>query len=289
MMANLKNWLGTRKFTGYARRPPMILINGLAEQAESWFCNTDYWRRHFDVYTPNLLVYDGAELHRRIEDGLPITIDYLVGQLHQYLHVFVQTPPYHLVANSLGGKIAVEFAARYPDQVARLVLLCPSGLSDEERLPIVEGVRRNDLRSLIESVFLDPHYVEEGLVQYFERQFKNRRWRSGLLRTIQGTKDHRVGHLLPRVPQPTLLVVGGEDRIVDPQQTVAAAGVLPQGQVHVLQRCGHAPQIENAEVINRLVVDFLTTMLPASPQTSLPTRRGQSVEAPADLLPTAVS
>jgi pimeloyl-ACP methyl ester carboxylesterase len=285
MMANLKNWLGTRKFTSYARRPPLILVNGLAEQAESWFCNTDYWRHHFDVYTPNLLVYDGAELHRRIEDGLPITIDYLVEQLHQYLDLFVQTPPYNLAANSLGGKIAVEFATRYPDQVARLVLLCPSGLSDEERLPIVEGVRRNDLRSLIESVFLDPHHVEAGLAQYFERQFKNRRWRSGLLRTIQGTKDHRVGHLLPRVAQPTLLVVGSEDRIVNPQQTALAASVLPQGQVHVLQRCGHAPQIEKAEVINRLVVDFLTTMLPAAPRTSHPSGRGQSSEAVTNFFP----
>src|SRR5262245_44881793 len=114
----------------YARRPPLILINGLAEQAESWFRNVDEWRRHFDVYTPNLLTYDGAKLHRRIEDRLPISIDYLVEQLRLYLDQFVPAPPYNLAANSLGGKIAIEFAARYPEQVSRLVLLCPSGLSD---------------------------------------------------------------------------------------------------------------------------------------------------------------
>jgi pimeloyl-ACP methyl ester carboxylesterase len=262
MLANWSSWWRSRRSRAYARRPPLVLINGLAEQAESWFCNTTYWRRHFDVYAPNLLVYDGAALHRRIADGLPITIDYLVEQLRRYLNEFVQAPPYHLVANSLGGKITVEFAARYPDQVARLVLLCPAGLSDDERLPIVEGVRRNDLRALIDSVFLDPGHVGEPLVEYYERQFRNRRWRSGLLRTVQGTKDHRVGHLLPRITQPTLLVVGREDRIVDPQQAVAAAGLLPRGRVYVLQRCGHAPQIEKAEVVNRLVVDFLTAPLP---------------------------
>ena len=67
---------------------------------------------------PNLLVYEGAALHRRIDEGLPITVDYLVEQLHQYLEEFVQTPPYHLVASSLGGKVAVEYAVRYPDRVA---------------------------------------------------------------------------------------------------------------------------------------------------------------------------
>src|SRR5215471_2390363 len=88
---------GTRS---YSRRAPLILINGLAEQAESWYCNLDAWRRHFDVHTPNLLAYEGAALHRRIDAGQPIDIDYLVERLHAYLDGFVQAPPYQLVANS---------------------------------------------------------------------------------------------------------------------------------------------------------------------------------------------
>src|SRR5438552_1781987 len=116
----------------YGRRPPLVLLNGLAEQAESWFRNHEYWRRHFDVHMPNLLAYEGEALHRRIDAGLPIDVDYLVGQLHQYLDQFVQSPPYRLVASSLGGKIAVEYAVRHSDRIARLVLLCPSGLGDEE-------------------------------------------------------------------------------------------------------------------------------------------------------------
>ena len=123
---------------------------------------------------------------------MPISVDYLVEQLHEYLEQFVQTPPYHLVAASLGGKIAVEYAIRYPQMVSRIVLLCPSGMGDEERLPIVEGVRRNDLRSLVESVFYDPRRVDRRLLTYYQRQFASRRWRSGLLRTIRGTMEHCV-------------------------------------------------------------------------------------------------
>ena len=62
------------------------------------------------------------------------------------------------------------------------------------------------------------------------RQTKNRRWRTGFLRTVRGTMEHRVRDLLPQVTQPTLLVVGGEDRIVDPQQAIEAARMLPQRQ-----------------------------------------------------------
>jgi pimeloyl-ACP methyl ester carboxylesterase len=245
----------------YARRPPLILINGMAEQAESWFCNLDAWRQRFEVYMPNLLVYEGTALHRRIDDGLPISIDYLVEQLRRYLDEYVQTPPFHLVANSLGGKIAVEFAARFPEQVDRLVLLCPSGLADEERLPILDGVRRSDPCSLVTSVFYDAQQVDAGIVDYYGRQFTNRRWRAGLMRSIRGTMDHRVRDRLREVKQPTLLVVGRQDRIVDPRQSVTAAKLLPHGRLVVLDECGHAPQMEKADTINRLVVDFLTKPL----------------------------
>ena len=175
MVAQWHEWLGRFKLHPYARRQGMVLINGLSEQPESWFRNLPYWRRYFDIHLPNLLVYDGPGLHQRIEQGLPITVDYLVEQLHLYLTHFVQRPPYHLVASSLGGKIAIEYAVRYPQNVSRLVLLCPSGMGDVERLPIVEGVRRNDLRSLVESVFYDIRKVDAGLLAYYQRQFANRR------------------------------------------------------------------------------------------------------------------
>jgi pimeloyl-ACP methyl ester carboxylesterase len=251
-------WLDLFSSHAYARRQPLVLINGLAEQAETWFRNHAFWRRRFDVYLPNLLAYEGAALHRRIDEGRPVTVDYLVGQLHRYLEDFVQSPPYHLVASSLGGKVAVEYAVRYPDRVSRLVLLCPSGLGDEEQLPVVEGVRRSDLRALIDSVFCDPAYVDAGLVEYYRQQFTNRRWRVGLLRTIRGTMDHCVRDRLAEVSQPTLLVSGREDRIVDPRQAEEAARLLPRGQVLLIPHCGHAPQMERPRLINRLVVDFLT-------------------------------
>ena len=264
MVGPWQNWFESWQGGPYARRQPLVLINGLAEQSESWFRNLGFWRRYFDVHLPNLLVYDGPALHRRIDEGLPISVGYLVEQLHVYLESSVQTPPYHLVAASLGGKVAIEYAARYPDNVGRIVLLCPSGMGDEERLPIVEGVRRNDLRALVDSVFWNKRRVEPKLLTYYRRQFANRRWRSGLLRTIRGTMDHCVRERLPQVTQPTLLVSGREDRIVDPSHAAEASRLLPQGQYLSIPQCGHAPQMERPWLVNRLVVHFLTSPRPST-------------------------
>ena len=144
MLGRWREWLERLSLCALRPHQPLILINGLAEQTETWFRNEHFWRRYFDVHLPNILVYEGDALHRRIEEGLPIDVPYLVEQLRLYLESFVQTPPYHFVASSLGGKVAVEYAVRYPNQVSRMVLLCPSGMGEEERLPIVEGVRRSD-------------------------------------------------------------------------------------------------------------------------------------------------
>jgi pimeloyl-ACP methyl ester carboxylesterase len=259
-----RTWLAGFSPSAYARRQPLVLLNGLAEQAESWFRNLPFWRRHFEVYTPNLLVYDGPALHQRIDEGLPITVDYLVEQLHHYLESFVQTPPYHVVAASLGGKIAVEYAVRYPERVSRLVLLCPSGMGDEERLPIIDGVRHNDPRAIVESVFYDRGRVDARLLRYYQRQFANRRWRLGLLRTVRGTMTHCVRDLLAELPQPTLLVSGRDDRIVDPRAAAAAAKLLPRGHHLSIPQCGHAPQMECPWLTNRLVLHFLTSKQPTT-------------------------
>jgi pimeloyl-ACP methyl ester carboxylesterase len=264
VVGNWRAWLDPFKSYAYARRQPLVLVNGLAEQAESWYQNQPFWRRYFDVHVPNILVYDGAALHCRIDQGQPITVDYLVEQLHLYLDAFVQTPPYHVVASSLGGKVAVEFAVRYPELVSRMVLLCPSGLGDEERLPIIEGVRHNDMRAIVDSVFYDPRNADPNLLHYYKRQFTSRRWRTGLLRTIRGTMDHGVRDRLPEVTQPTLLVSGREDKIVSPAHAEQAAQSLRQGQFLAIPQCGHAPQLEKPWLINRLVVHFLTSPQPTS-------------------------
>src|SRR5690348_15393155 len=110
----------------FQTRPPLVLVNGLAEQAETWYRNVAAWREHFDVYIPHLAGYESGSLHRRIETDLPVNVDYLVEQLRTYLDSFVSRPPYHFAANSMGGKIMVEFATQFPEQVAKLALICPS-------------------------------------------------------------------------------------------------------------------------------------------------------------------
>ncbi len=255
----------------YGRRQPLILINGLAEQHESWFRNRRYWSRYFDLYVPNILVYDGPALHRKIEAKEPITVDYLVQQLHTFVDQFVQNPPYHFVSSSLGGKIAVEFAVRYPDLTNRVVLLCPSGMGDEERLPIMDGVVRGDMQTVVKSVFHKTRNVDRDIVKYYKLSMNSRKWKKGLLRSINGTLEYTVRAKMKELKAPTLLVTGENDKICDPKTAEEAARELVNGHFRSIPKCGHAPQIERHWLVNRLVAHFLTAKTPTAfpPKTQL--------------------
>jgi pimeloyl-ACP methyl ester carboxylesterase len=247
----------------YARRPPLILINGLAEQPESWFRNRKFWAKYFDVHVPNVLMYDGTLLQEMVANKRPITVDYLVDQFHQYMTRYVQAGPCHIVASSLGGKVAVELAVRHPALVNRVVLLCPSGMGDEERLPIMDGVK-GDTYSLIRSVFHKPKFVDRDMLKFYKAQMQDRKWKTGLLRAVRGTLEYTVRDKLKAVPALTLLVTGQFDRICDPRTAADASRELPNGYFLQIPKCGHAPQIEKHRLINRLVVRFLTSPDPAS-------------------------
>ncbi|MGA2060787.1 MAG: alpha/beta fold hydrolase [Thermoguttaceae bacterium] len=249
------------------QRPRVVLINGLAAQAESWYRNVDCWRRHFELHTPALVDYESDALHNRIDARLPVDVNFFVEELHLYLRSFVQQRPVHLLANSMGGKVAVEFAVRFPDLIASLVLLSPSGLSREERLPMIGGVKRSNVQSIVESVFYDPRHARQEVMECYRRNYTSRRWRIGAMRIIRGTMGHSVRDLMPLVQQPTLVIVGREDRIVDCNESIEAARNLPDGRIVILNHCGHAPQIEKAAAVNRLVAKFIRSQTRATSAT----------------------
>jgi pimeloyl-ACP methyl ester carboxylesterase len=257
----------------YERRMPLVLVNGLAEQSESWFANRIHLTRHFDVKVPEILVYDGESLHHQIEADGEVTVDYLADRLAVYLDEFVQRPPYHFVGSSLGCQVILTYAVRHPERVAKLVLICPSGIHGDEDLPVLEGVRRSDYHALIRSVFFHGHFATEDMVEAFRRKFQDRRWKLGLIRTLRGTVGHSVAPLLSRVMSPTLLIWGAEDRILsDVTGAIQAATRLPQVRQVVIPKCGHAPQIENARLVNRLISLYLRDKLDSVPPALDPRR-----------------
>jgi len=274
MSPNVRKWFDLPLLLNtYKRRMPLVLVNGLAEQPESWFANRTFLSRQFDVKVPEILVYDGATLHDWIDSGGEVTVDYLADRLAHFPDGFVQRPPYHLVGSSLGSQVIMTYATRYPVKVSKLVLICPSGLHGDESLPVIEGVRRSNYDSLVKSVFHRDHFVSDGLVQALERKFHDRKWKKGVLKTLRATVGHSVAPLLEMVAHPTLVIWGANDRVLSdvPGAIRAAERILRVRQV-VIPKCGHAPQIEKPRLVNHLISRYLRDKLKTIPPALEPAR-----------------
>lgn len=255
MLANKAKWIIFRR-RQYVDKLPLILVNGLASQAETWYCNEKDWQRYFTLKTPEFIVYDGEIIQNRIRERKKVDMNFLVSQLEKYLDNFVQKPPYSLIGSSLGGQIITEYAVKNPAKTNKLVLICPSGMS-KERLPLIEGVSRYDPYAVISSIFYKPIVTDSSLIQKYEKNFADKNWRRGAVRTVKGTMENRIKDKLPQIKNSVLVICGKEDQVVDSKEIEQAVSQLENFKFVLLDNCGHAPQIEKPQLVNNLVKAFL--------------------------------
>ena len=67
--------------------------------------------------------------------------------------------------------------------------------------------------------------------------------------------DNRA--ILPTVEQPTLVIAGANDRIAPVSATQAVAAAVPGARSETVPNAAHAAYLEQPDVYNRLLRDFL--------------------------------
>ena len=101
-------------------RPTILLESGLMSTVLSWSALQGRLSHSFRVVS-----YDRAGLGWSELGPMPRTLDRLVDELHTLLQRAAASPPYVLVGHSFGGLTMPLFAARFPDEVAGMVLVDP--------------------------------------------------------------------------------------------------------------------------------------------------------------------
>jgi pimeloyl-ACP methyl ester carboxylesterase len=101
-------------------RPTILFEAGLMSTVLSW---SDLQRKLSSSF--RTVSYDRAGLGWSDLGPMPRTADRIVDELHTLLERAAIPPPYVLVAHSFGGLTMPLFAARFPHEVAGMVLLDP--------------------------------------------------------------------------------------------------------------------------------------------------------------------
>jgi pimeloyl-ACP methyl ester carboxylesterase len=111
---------------GPSDAPPLVLLHGSLANSAMWLTDVADYARHFRMYAIDLIGEPGLSAPSRP----PMTSDAYARWLEEVLDA-LDIQRTRMVAVSLGGWMALDYATRHPDKVERLALQCPSGIGPQ--------------------------------------------------------------------------------------------------------------------------------------------------------------
>jgi pimeloyl-ACP methyl ester carboxylesterase len=246
---------------------PIILIHGTSASLHTW----EGW------------VSALREQHRVISFDLPgfgltgpsPTGDYSAEANVRFMRALLdalQIQHCILAGNSLGGNIALQATFAMPERVEKLILVDSGGYPSVAtsmpvgfrlaRMPVLNHFMQSMLpRSMIESslhsVYGDPAKVTPALVdRYFDLTLRQGN-RAALIRRFEQTNFGSDAGQIATLKLPTLIIWGGRDRLIPPQNAERFHHDIPGSQLVVFDDLGHVPQEEDPVRTAAAVSGFL--------------------------------
>jgi 2-hydroxy-6-oxonona-2,4-dienedioate hydrolase len=246
--------------------PPLILMHGTGGHLEAYARNLPALARHYRVIAYD---YPGHGWTTTATSDLEID-DYIDHLLILMDELGVERA--HLSGESLGGWVAVKFAARYPGRVRRLVLNTPGGTMAAQ--PVMDRIRAlsqaaaddpsdERIRARLAWLMADPGSVTDELVA-IRRGVYGRPGFAASMRHILCLQDVAVRRRnmvtdqeLAAVTAPALVIWTSDDPSGPAQAGQEMAERIPAAEFRLIKEAGHWPQWEQPEQFDELVLEFL--------------------------------
>ena len=243
---------------GHGDGAPIVFIHGFGADLNSWMFNQPALAEKHRTVALDLSGHGGSTkvLDFALDPaGFGADVDHVLTALG--------IDRVHLVGHSMGGAIAIVFAAAQPDRVASLTLIAPAGLGTEINAAFIDGFvkmeRRRDAQEVLRHLVNDPDLVSRAMVEDVLR-YKRLDGVAAALQALaaawfpNGAQRHLVADRLAELVMPVQIIWGREDRIIP-----AAHGEAPAGKllVHILDNAGHLPHMEKSAEVNRLIARFV--------------------------------
>jgi len=240
------------KFIEEGNGEPLVLLHGLFGALSNFQELIEFFRHHYKVVVPMLPLFDLDLLHTS------------VGGLQKFLHKFMEARNYkgvHLLGNSLGGHVALLYVLKHPERIQSLILTGSSGLFENgmgDSYP-----KRGDyeyIKKKTQITFYDPKTATKELVDEVYEIVNNRLKAIKIIALAKSAIRNNLGEELNQIKQPTLLIWGNNDTITPPFVAREFHKLIPNSELHFIDKCGHAPMMEVPAEFNQILHKFLTKL-----------------------------
>ncbi len=241
---------GKFQFVEEGTGEPLVLLHGLFGALSNFRDLVEHFRKTHRVIIPMLPLFDLGLL------------DTTVGGLAKFVTRFIESRGLgrvHLLGNSLGGTSALVYTLKNPGKVATLTLTGSSGLFENgmgETYP-----KRGDyeyIRNKTALTFYDPAMATKELVDEVYGITNNRVKVLKIIALAKSAIRHNLGDELQDIKAPTCLIWGKNDTITPPMVAEEFKKLIPNAELHWIDKCGHAPMMEVPQEFNKILSDFLS-------------------------------
>ncbi len=207
---------------GKSENPCIIFLHGFMGTSEDWIplmkrLAGEYYCIAFDLPGHNLTEVEGYDEFYTIEN----TCTSLKKEIENQ-----GIKDFHLVAYSMGGRIALTFAIKYPEIINKLVLISTSpGIESaelrEERIKfdadVADKIRTSELHNFLKLWYSAPIFAGINQTNLFGKLISRRAYnnKESLVKSLIYTGTGKMRPLwndIQTFPKPVLLIAGERDR-----------------------------------------------------------------------------
>jgi len=246
------------------RGDPLVLLHGFGADKDNFVRIARFLTPHYRVIAPDLIGF-GDSSH-------PADADYSPAAQADRVRAFCKAlglKSVQLGGSSMGGQIALTWAAAHPGEVRSLWLLDPGGLwsappTEVARAVLAGGANpllvssEDDFAALIALTMSRPPPIPRFLQDVLARQrIRNRPLEERIVRQLRADS---IEARIQGLGTPALVVFGAEDRVINPATAELLKKLLPRAHVVIMPGVGHLPALEVPEHAASDYIRFIDSM-----------------------------
>lgn len=227
----------------------LLLLHGLFGSLSNFDGIVDHFQDKYNVILPMLPIFD-----------LPLK-EVSVRSYAKFVQEFVaykSLDSFHLLGNSLGGHIAQIVTLELESKIKSLILTGSSGLYEKA---FGNGfVKRGDydyIKTKAGETFYDSSLANKEMVDEIYAAVNDRKKAMALLYTAKSAIRENLEKELKTIKTPTLLIWGKQDTITPPFVAEKFNELLENSELHWIDKCCHAPMMEQSDEFNEILGNFL--------------------------------
>lgn len=242
--------------------PLVIFLHGIGGNRKNWLNQLDVIGSEFTAAAWDARGYGGSEDYEGALEFTDFTED-----LKRVIDAFGVRGA-HLVGISMGGRIALDFYAKWPDRVATLTLADTSAGNSRSnsaqeidaflairKRPLLEGKTPRDIAPQVLATLIGPATDSQSSDRMLESLNELRA--DSYLKTLDTVTRYSAFPPFEQIAVPTLVLVGEHDRIATPAFALEMANRIPGARYAVIAGASHISNLDGAGEFNRLLMEFL--------------------------------